>query len=113
MAFKTKALRYLGAISGRGVVKQNGETIAPAKFDLDGYYRAPVGVTGCGEIQLPGEVLKRLFGRTDLQLLTDQGLPRSSLFGPDAASGKRCRPYGCDGAIADRARRLALMIGRQ
>ena len=50
MAFKTKPLRYLGAISGRGVVKQNGETIAPAKFDLDGYYRAPVGVTGSGEI---------------------------------------------------------------
>ena len=74
MAFKTKALRYLGAISGRGVVKQNGETIAAAKFDLDGYYRAPVGVTGSGEIQLPREVLKRLFGRTDLQLLTDQGL---------------------------------------
>jgi len=74
MSFKTKALRYVGAISGRGVVKQNGETIAPAKFDLDGCYRAPVGVKGCGEIQLPSEVLKRLFGRTHLQLLTDQGL---------------------------------------
>ncbi len=74
MAFKTKALLYLGAISGRGVVKQNGGTIAPAKFDLEGYYRASVGVTGRGEIQLPREALKRLFGRADLQLLTDQGL---------------------------------------
>ena len=42
MAFKTKALRDHGAISGRGVVKPNGETIAPAKFDLVVYYRAPV-----------------------------------------------------------------------
>ncbi len=50
MAFKTKARRYHGAISGRGVVKQNGETIAPAKFGLDVYYRAPVGITGSGEI---------------------------------------------------------------
>ncbi len=32
MAFKTKSLRDLGAISGRGVVKQNGEAIAPAKI---------------------------------------------------------------------------------
>jgi hypothetical protein len=74
MAFKTTALRYLGGISGNGVVKQNGKTIAPAKFDLDGYFRPAVGVTGSGEIQLSGEVLQSLFGRTDLQLLTDQGL---------------------------------------
>ena len=80
MAFKTKALRYLGAISGRGVVKQNGETSVPARFDLDGYYRAPVGVTGRGEIQVPGEVLKRLCGRMDLQLLTDQGSSSLSAF---------------------------------
>ncbi len=59
MAFKTKARRYHGAISGRGVVKQNGETIAPAKFGLDVYYRAPVGITGSGEIW-PGEILERL-----------------------------------------------------
>ena len=42
MAFKTKALRYHGAISGSGVVKQNRETIAPAKFDLVVYYRGSV-----------------------------------------------------------------------
>jgi hypothetical protein len=74
MAFKTTALRYLGGISGQGVVKQNGKTIAPAKFDLDGYYRPAVGVTGSGEIELSGNVLQGLFGRTDLELLTDQGL---------------------------------------
>ncbi len=74
MAFKTRPLTYLGAISGQGVVKQNGKTVATAKFELDGYYRTPSGVTGSGEIRLPGEVLKRLFGRADLQLLTDHGL---------------------------------------
>ncbi len=74
MAFKTQALRYLGGISGNGVVTQNGKEIAPAKFDLDGYFRPAVGVTGSGEIQLSSDVLKSLFGRTDLQLLTDQGL---------------------------------------
>ncbi len=73
MAFKTKALRYLGGISGQGVVTQNGKTLAPAKFDIDGYFQATVGVTGCGEIRLAPDVLEGLFGRKDLQLLTDQG----------------------------------------
>lgn len=74
MAFKTTGLRYLGGLSGQGTVQQNGEAIAAVKFDLDGYFRPTVGVTGNGEIQLSGEALKNLFGRTDLQLLTDQGL---------------------------------------
>jgi hypothetical protein len=74
MAFKTTALRYLGGISGHGVVTHNGKEIAQATYDFDGYFRAAAGVTGCGEIRMPAEVLKSLFGRSDLQLLTDQGL---------------------------------------
>jgi hypothetical protein len=74
MAFTTQPLRYLGGISGNGFVQENGKNIAAAKFDLDGYFRPNLGVTGSGEIQLPGEMLKSLFGRTDLHLLTDQGL---------------------------------------
>jgi hypothetical protein len=74
MAFKTTGLRYLGGISGQGAVKLGGETVSPVKFDLDGYFRPSTGITGSGEIQLPGEALKTLFGRTDLQLQTDQGL---------------------------------------
>jgi hypothetical protein len=73
MAFKTRALRYLGGLSGRGDIIQNGEKIAPASFDLDGYYREAAGVSGCGEIRLRAEVLKSVFGRRDLQLLTEQG----------------------------------------
>jgi hypothetical protein len=74
MAFKTQPLRYLGGISGNGFVQHNGEKLASAKFDLDGYFRPNLGVTGSGEIQISGETLKSLFGRTDLELLTDQGL---------------------------------------
>jgi hypothetical protein len=70
---KTTPLRYLGSLSGHGVVTQNGAEVAQATFDLDGYFRAPAGVTGCGEIKLPAGVLQSLFGGGDLQLLTDQG----------------------------------------
>lgn len=70
---KTKSLRYLGGMSGQGVVTQNGKALAKASFDFDGYFRAAAGFTGCGEIQAPPEVLRGLFGRTDLQLLTDRG----------------------------------------
>jgi hypothetical protein len=73
MAFKTTALRYLGGLSGSGDIIQNGKKIAPATFDLDGYFREAAGVSGCGEIELRAEVLKSLFGRRDLQLQTEQG----------------------------------------
>jgi hypothetical protein len=73
MAFKTTALRHLGGLTGRGDIVQNGKKIAPATFDLDGYYRAAAGVSGCGEIRLRAEVLRSLFGRRDLQLLTEKG----------------------------------------
>ncbi len=88
MAFKTKALRYLGGISGHGVVTQNGKEIAQAEFDLDGYFRSPVGVTGSGEILLPAGVLKSLFGRTDLQLLTDHGLLLALRFSDSSLPAK-------------------------
>jgi hypothetical protein len=99
MAFKTKALRYLGGLSGRGDIIQNGQKIAPARFDLDGYYRAAAGVSGCGEIRLRADHLKSVFGRRDLQLLTEQGqvfdisfsdsnLPASSCVAHIDVSGK-------------------------
>lgn len=73
MIIKTKALRYLGGLSGHGVITRHGKTLAHANFDFDGYFQKVGGVTGCGEIELAPDVLKGLFGRTDLQLLTDQG----------------------------------------
>jgi hypothetical protein len=66
-------MRYLGGISGRGVLQCKGEHIALASYDFDGFFREPVGVTCCGEIQLSAAVLKEVFGRRDVQLLTDEG----------------------------------------
>lgn len=80
MAFKTKALRYLGRLSGRGDIIHTGKKVASAAFELDGYYRAAAGVSGCGEIRLRAETLKSLFGRRDLQLMTEQGQVFDILF---------------------------------
>ncbi len=66
-------MRYLGAISGSGVIKCNGESIARASYDFDGFFKERVGVTSCGEIQLSAVALKGVFGRRDVQLLTDDG----------------------------------------
>jgi hypothetical protein len=66
-------MHYLGGISGRGVLKCNGEHIARVSYDFDGFLREPVGVTCCGEIQLSAAILKDVFGRRDVQLLTDDG----------------------------------------
>ena len=50
MAFKTKALRDYGAISGRCVVKPQRPDHRAGKIDLVAYYRAPVGITGSGDL---------------------------------------------------------------
>jgi hypothetical protein len=66
-------LHYLGGISGRGILTCKGRKIGRAFYDFDGFFRQPVGVTSCGEIQLASPVLREVFGRRDLQLLTDDG----------------------------------------
>jgi hypothetical protein len=93
MAFKTKALRYLGGLSGRGEIIHNGMKIAPATFDLDGYYRAAAGVSGCGEIRMRADVLKSVFGRRDLQLLTEQGQVFDIIFSDTALAADSSVAY--------------------
>ena len=66
-------MHYLGRISGYGVLRCNGEHIARASYDFDGFFKKLVGVTCCGEIQLSAAILKDVFGRRDVQLLTDDG----------------------------------------
>ncbi len=66
-------MRYLGGNSGSGVLKCNGEEIARATYDFDSFFKKPVGVTSCGEIWLAATALKGVFGRKDVQLLTDNG----------------------------------------
>lgn len=90
MAFKTKALRYLGRLSGRGDIIHNGKKMAPATFDFDGYYRAAAGVSGCGEIRLHADALKGLFGRSDLQMLTEQGQVFDIVFSDKVLPDESC-----------------------
>ena len=66
-------MRYLGAISGSGVLKCDGEMVARAAYDFEGFFRKPVGVTISGEIRLSAAALKSVFGRSGVQLLTDEG----------------------------------------
>jgi len=90
MAFKTKALRYLGRLSGRGEIIHNGRNVAPATFDFDGYHRQAAGVSGCGEIRLSADVLKGLFGRIDLQMLTEQGQVFDIIFSDKVLPDDSC-----------------------
>ena len=66
-------MRYLGGISGRGVLKCNGKEIARASYDFDGFFKKTVGMTSCGEIRASAAALKGVFGRKNVQLLTDDG----------------------------------------
>lgn len=64
---------YLGGIRGVGVVKFGEGTVARADYDFDGYLMKPGQVTACGEIRTSPEMLREMFGRKDLELLTDDG----------------------------------------
>jgi hypothetical protein len=66
-------MHYLGGISGSGVIKCDGEGVARATYDFDGFFHKTTGVTGSGEIRLSAAVLKNLFGRKNVQLFTDDG----------------------------------------
>ncbi|WP_265517306.1 hypothetical protein [Nitratireductor luteus] len=66
-------MQYLGGIRGAGVLKSRDETLARADYDFDGFLRRPGEVTGSGEIRMPADVLREVFARGDLHLLTDDG----------------------------------------
>jgi hypothetical protein len=66
-------MRYLGGISGSGTLKANGEEVGRASYEFGGYFRERIGVTGSGEIRLAAAALESVFGRDDVQLLTDDG----------------------------------------
>jgi hypothetical protein len=66
-------MRYLGHISGGGMIRCNGQEIARASYDSEGYFRKSFGVASSGEIQLSAVALESVFGCSDVQLLTDDG----------------------------------------
>lgn len=64
-------MRYLGGMSGDGKLKCKGVDIANASYDFEFYSRKAGDVTGSGEIKLAPPALQALFGRSDVQLLTE------------------------------------------
>ena len=69
----TAIVGYLGRLSGVGSVKIGGKTVARATYDFDGFATPHGGVTGSGELRLAAPDLEVVFGRIDVQLLTDDG----------------------------------------
>jgi len=69
----TAIVGYLGRLGGAGSVRIDGETVARAAYDFDGFATPHGGVTGSGEIRLKPSDLEAVFGRPGVQLLTDDG----------------------------------------
>jgi hypothetical protein len=77
-------MRYLGVMRGSGTLACAGEPLGRADFEIDGFQTKPGEIVGSGEIRMGQGDLERAFGRTDLQLTTDDGRVLEVRF-----SGKR------------------------
>ncbi|MBE0531381.1 MAG: hypothetical protein IH626_11170 [Rhodospirillales bacterium] len=73
-------MHYLGGLRGAGVVACGEETLARADYEFDGFLMKPGQVMCSGELRMPWEALKDLFGRRDLKLVTDDGRHLSLQF---------------------------------
>jgi len=98
-------MRYLGGLRGDGILTCAGETIARAAYDFDGFLSKPGQVTSNGEIRMSPEALKAVFGRKNVQLLTDDGRTLNLQF-----SEKRLRSAS-DAAHVDVAGDLPVASG--
>lgn len=63
-------MKYLGSISGCGMLQCKGVTIAEATYELEGYVHRVGGVTGSGEIGLSATALQAVLEQPEVQLLT-------------------------------------------
>jgi hypothetical protein len=86
---------YLGGLCGAGILTCGDRTVARVDYDFEGFLTRPGQVTGCGEVRMSPEILRKVFGRKDLQLLTDDGRTLTLRF-----SGKRLDPMS-DAAHVD------------
>ncbi len=66
-------MQYLGVLRGAGNLKCEDEILARADYDFEGFLTRQGGVTGGGELRMPPDMLRLVFGRADLHLLTDEG----------------------------------------
>lgn len=73
-------MRYLGGLSGSGDLTCGDRTVARAEYDFDGYLVKAGQVVCSGEIRLADGALDRVFGRSDVTLVTDDGRHLSLRF---------------------------------
>lgn len=66
-------MKYLGSITGRGVLQHDGVEIADTTYELEGYIQRIGSVTGSGELGLAANVLQNVLDQPNLQLLTSNG----------------------------------------
>ena len=66
-------MQYLGRIAGSGLLSRDGETVARASYEFEGFLRPRGIVVSSGEISLAPADLKTVFGRPGVQLHTDDG----------------------------------------
>lgn len=66
-------MKYLGRISGNGVILADGVEVARASYEFEGFSRPRGGVACSGEIAAPPPFLNSVFGQRGLQLRTDGG----------------------------------------
>ena len=68
------AMRYLGGLRGEGQLTLGDQALGAVDYELDGYATPPAGgVAASGEIRATPAVLKKVFGRRDLKLVTESG----------------------------------------
>ena len=67
------AMRYLGGLRGEGTLTLGDQTLGAVDYDFDGYAAPQMGVTASGEIRTAPAVLRKVFGRRDLKLVTEDG----------------------------------------
>lgn len=66
-------MRYLGSLHGRALLACGIEMLGQADYDFDGFIGPAGQVMANGEIRMPPEMLRNVFGRRDLQLLMESG----------------------------------------
>lgn len=66
-------MRYLGRLAGNGVLLHNGDPVARASYDIEGFLGPRGAVMSSGEIIVSPAVLRTVFGTRDVQLRTDDG----------------------------------------
>lgn len=69
---KAAPMRYLGMVSGQGVLMLGGVEIAPASYEFEGYVEQTRTIR-CGEICSDPAALRQVFGRSGLQLRAENG----------------------------------------